>query len=449
MNMKKRLLYPLTILFFVVAVIFIFIRFKNREQRTTSYEFKERKYQLANTEEYTKTRQRANELKLALQENPNDKKALLALSTIFIQEGRITGDHLYYDEAAMHYINQLLKADSNNFDGLTYKSILFLSQHHFAEGLAIAEKARQVNPYNAFIYGVLVDANVELGNYDAAVQNADSMMSIRPDIRSYSRVSYIREIYGDYPGAIEAMQMAAESGLPGDEGTAWARVQLGLLYEKTGDLLRAKMNYTIALDERLDYAYAYSGFARLACAEKNYTEAIKFYQKADSLVKDFSIKEELADVYEISGQNEKAVTISKRVVDDMSSIAEAAITDENIGHYSDRELAYAYLKVNNNDKALKHAIAEWNRRPKNIDVNETVAWVYYKMEKPEKSIQYITEALKTNNKNPVLLSRVGLIYAKLKDNAKAKLYLTEALKNKPNYTPTLKKEAEVALATLQ
>lgn len=446
--MKKSLLYPLLILFFAGAIVFIFLQFKNKESRVTSYEFKERKFQQASTQEYTNTRKRANELKLALQENPDDKKALLGLSTIFIQEGRITGDHLYYDKAAMHYINQLLKLDSNNFDALTYKAILFLSQHHFSDGLAIAQKAQKINPYNAFIYGVLIDANVELGNYDSAIMHSDTMMSIRPDIRSYARVSYIREIFGDYPGATEAMQMAAESGLPGDEGTEWTRVQLGQLYEKTGDLLRAKMHYTIALDERPNYAYAYSGLARLATAEKNYPEAIRLYLKADSLVNDFAIKEELSEVYTLAGQNDKSLSISKRVVDDMSKVAEAAITDENIGHYSDRELAYAYLKVNDNERALKHAIAEWNRRPKNVDVNETVAWVYYKMNQPDKSVKYITEALKTNSKNPVLLSRAGLVYLKLGDKAKAKSFLEEALKHQPNFTPSLKAEASAALATL-
>ena len=37
--------------------------------------------------------------------------------------------------------------------------------------------------------------------------------------------------------------------------------------------------------------------------------------------------------------------------------------DESIGHYSDRELAYAYLAVNDKDKALAHAMMEYNRRP--------------------------------------------------------------------------------------
>ena len=70
--------------------------------------------------------------------------------------------------------------------------------------------------------------------------------------------------------------------------------------------------------------------------------------------------------------------------------------DESIGHYADRELAYAYLLQNDNENALKHALAEYNRRPENIDVNETVAWVYYKMKAYDKALPYINAALKTN-----------------------------------------------------
>ncbi len=51
-------------------------------------------------------------------------------------------------------------------------------------------------------------------------------------------------------GAIAAMQMAVEAGYPGDEATEWARIQLGHLYENTGDLKSAEMHYTIALEER-------------------------------------------------------------------------------------------------------------------------------------------------------------------------------------------------------
>ncbi|MEJ7679229.1 MAG: tetratricopeptide repeat protein [Segetibacter sp.] len=446
--MTKKIIYPAMLLLFAVAIVFIFVNFRKKEKQATSYELKERNGQLAKSNEYIMTRASADRLKLAIEENPDDKKSQLGLATLYIQEGRITGDHMYYDGAAMQQVNNVLKNDPNNFEALTYKTLIYLSQHHFADGLEVAEKAKAINPYNAFIYGLLVDANVEMGNYTKAVANSDSMVSIRPDIRSYSRISYLREIYGDYPGAIDAMDRAVEAGLPGDEGTEWARVQLGHLYENTGDLKSAEMHYTIALDERPGYAYALAGMAHIATANKEYAKAIQYYLKADSLVSDYAFKEELVDVYRLAGQNDKAAALAQSVIANMNKDSKTALSDENIGHYTDRELAYAYLKINDNDNALTHALAEYNRRPNNIDVNETVAWVYYKQNKADKAAPYIKEALKTNCKNPVLLCHAGLIYAKAGEKVKAKSFLQQALKVNPNISDELKKESVQVMQTL-
>ena len=73
------------------------------------------------------------------------------------------------------------------------------------------------------------DAALELGQYERAVEAFQAMIDLRPDLASYSRVAYARELHGDLPGAIEAMQRAVNAGAPRTEGTNWARVQLGHL----------------------------------------------------------------------------------------------------------------------------------------------------------------------------------------------------------------------------
>ena len=444
--MNKKYIYPFILILFIASISFILIR--NKKQEEISYELLERKGSLSKKGEYLKTRAKAESLARIIEENPGDNKSRLALTTLYIQEARITGNYMYYDMATMQQLNAVLKKEPENFNALTYKALIYLSQHHFADGLAVAEKAKTINPYNAFIYGILLDGNVEMGNYTEAVNNAEKMVSIRPDLRSYSRISYLREIHGDYPGAIEAMKLAVDAGVPGDEGTEWARIQLGHLYENTGDLKNAEMHYAIALNERPDYAYALAGIAHIATANKDYAKAIDYYLKADSFVSDNVFKEELADVYKLAGQNDKSTIVAKAVIDNMNKDSKAGLTNDNIGHYSDRELAYAYLKINDNDKALTHALAEYNRRPDNIDANETVAWVYYNQNKADKALPYIKEALKTNCKNPVLLCHAGLIYAKAGEKAMAKSFFQEALKNKPNIPGEIKKESLQVMQTI-
>jgi tetratricopeptide (TPR) repeat protein len=445
--MKKRYAYFTLLFLFFATSAFVIYRFNKNVQKTKFYYLKERRAKLQN-DEWKETKKLWTKYETVTDQNPNDIKNRLALSMLYIQEGRITGDHIYYDAAALHYIHQILQIEPDNFDALTLQSLIELSQHHFTDGLNTALKAQSINPYNAFVYGLLVDGNVETGNYKAAVENSDKMVSIRPDMRSYSRISYLREIHGDYKGAIEAMQMAVGAGIPGDESTEWSRIQLAKLYEEAGDLKKAEALYNLSLSFRPNYAYALAGLGHLAMCAGNYQKAIDYYLKADSLVNDYSIKEQLTKLYILSGDKEKSKTYVDALIDGLTKDEKQGLDDENIGHYADRELAYAYLLENNYDKALQHAIAEYNRRPDNIDVNETVAWVYYKKDEAKNSLPYIEVALKTNCKNPALLAHVGLIYAKANQKRKAKMLLTEALQNNPDIDVELKKEAATTLQTL-
>ena len=436
--MKKGFIYFGLLAAMALVVGFVFA--KNKKQSSDLSLIKERSTKLAQAADWIPTKNKAEQLVAKIKANPADPKAKVELASLYIQEARVTGDHFYYDKAAMQLVNEALKQDSNNFEGLCFKSMIYLSEHHFTDGLKYAQIVQKVNPYNSFVYGLLTDANVELGDYKAAVASTDQMMQTRPDLRSYSRASYLREIYGDYPGAIEAMKMAVTAGYPGAEETEWCRVQLGHLYENMGDLKNAEIQYQTALVERPNYAYAYAGLGRLARTNKQYAEAIKNFVKADSLVEDYSFKDELIDLYAVSGDKDRSKEMSKQVLDKLSADAAGGAKDDNIGHYADRELAYVYIKTGDYDKAVEHAILEWNRRPENIDVNEALAWAYYKKGDAKKAAEYITTALKTNSQNPTLLSRAALIYQKSGDAAKAKELAAKAKANNAYVAPELAEE---------
>ena len=448
--MKKKQIYILfTVIFFVaIAGIVYSYNKKQKEKANTIYTLLERKGVAAQTKEWTEVKKQADDLIAALKLNPEDTKASLKLASLYIQEARETGNYVYYDMAAMRQINSVLATDPKNFNALVFKSLIQLSQHHFAEGLVTAREASAINPYNAYVYGLLVDGNVEMGNYDSAVVFADKMVSVRPDLTSYSRVSYLREIYGDYKGSIAAMKMAVETGGAGDEHTEWTRTQLASLHEKVGDFTKADSLYNYSLILRPSYPYALAGLARVALAANDYKKAIAYYEQADSLITDNSFKEELVEIYRLAGDTKKADATAKVVIENLSKDAEAGVKDESIGHYADKELAYAYLNINKIDKALEHAMLEFNRRPNNIDVNEAVAWVYYKKGDYAKALPYIKTAIRTNSKNPILLCRAGLIFDKAGDKAMAKTLLQQATTNNAYIGHNLKIETDTALKTL-
>jgi tetratricopeptide (TPR) repeat protein len=442
--MKKSRISLVSLALFVLAAGFVVIKYNRDEKNKAAYFYplKERKAALMQGEEWKQVQQNFADLMKVVGTNPDDIGARIKLAGVYIQEARVTGDYVYYDKAAMKYVEEVLEKDSLHFEALAFKSLLYLSQHHFTEGLAIAEKAKNINPHNAFIYGILTDGAIETGNYKMAIEHADKMISIRPDIRSYSRISYLREIHGDHDGAIEAMKLAVDAGLPGDEATEWARVQLAHLYEKTGDRMNAAMQYAISLDNRPGYAYAIAGQARMAMEQNKLSEAISLYMQADSIVNDYSIKEELADAYRLAGEKQKADSLVQWLINAMTADAKKGEKeDAGHNHNTDRELAHLYSKTGDTDKALKYALAEYDRRPENIDANETVAWVYYKKGDIEKALSHIATAFKTNSKDPVLLCHAGLIYNKAGDRVKSKAMLEQALQHDPVMTHELKAEA--------
>ncbi|MBK6997242.1 MAG: tetratricopeptide repeat protein [Lewinellaceae bacterium] len=180
----RRSLYALLTVFSLVFAAFIFV---NGKDKSAFPELKDRTGILANDPEWPTVKANYEKLLQELETKPEDKKTLLQLAKTFMQEGRVTGNFSYYNKAALDMVDLVLKKDPSHLEAICLKAMTFLSQHRFAEAKELAENARQLSPHYSFVYGLLCDANVELGNYTEAVASADKMVNTRPDIRSYSR----------------------------------------------------------------------------------------------------------------------------------------------------------------------------------------------------------------------------------------------------------------------
>src|SRR5262249_6255711 len=214
-----------------------------------------------------------------VRQNPEDVQSYAVLGAAYVQKARDTGDPTYYGKAQAVF-DQALKRDPQNVEALIGAGPRATARHQFREALQLGEQARAINPTVPRIYGVIADAQTELGMYDQAVQTLQTMIDMRPDLSSYSRVSYARELRGDLEGAIEAMQEAVTAGGPASENSAWVRVQLGNLYFAQGDLSRAEQDDQTRRTLLPDYVYAQAGLGRVRAAQGRLDEAIGFYQKA-------------------------------------------------------------------------------------------------------------------------------------------------------------------------
>lgn len=443
--MNRKLLYY-TFIGAVVALFVMILAFAKDPQTEGAVHPAPHRGTYAMSAEWLNTSEAIEGLKASLETNPEDVKAMVQLAQAYIQEGRNTGDHAYYDKAALELTTKILAIEPNNFEALCCEGTVLLSQHHFSEALETAKKANAVNPSSAFVYGMMVDAYVELGNYEEAVKTCDVMISTRPDIRSYARVSYLREIYGDIPGAISAMKLAVDAGYAGLEQTEWCRVQLGKLYEQIGAADSAKYCYELALYHRTDYAFALAGMARIEKANGNYPGAIVYLNKANAQINEYSFYEDLAELHRLNGNTMLADSAIQTAI---TMLGPGAVTNENIvghGHYADRELALVYAKNGNYGKAIEHAIHEYKRRPENIDIQESLAWVYYKAGYYYLAEYHMRNAMRTGKKNPETLMRAGLIRMKSGHDQTGKKLIAEAQGSKAFLDSDLLSEASVYIA---
>ncbi|WP_229216678.1 lipopolysaccharide assembly protein LapB [Dyadobacter sp. 3J3] len=386
----------------------------------------ERHGELSNAVEWPKTKEKVDELKKKIKDNPSDIKSRLQVVVIYLSEARITGEHPYYYPAVLKILNGVLSMDPKNFEALTFKSSVKMSQHQFSEARDLAEKARQINPSNAYVYGVLVDANVELGNYKEAVLMSDKMQELKPSLESYSRASYLREIYGNYPGSIAAMQLAVQAGLPGSEPQCWSKNTLGHLYETTGQLKEAEIQYQQILAMRPSYAFALRGQAQIYKARKEYDKALTELEKAAKIMPEFSFHEEMADIYALQGNAPKA---KQKYADVVKMLGE----DARSGHTVDLELCKLFTKTAQLDSALVYGLKEYSRRPQNIDVNHALAKVYFLEKNTAKAKQHIDIAMSTGSKDPEILQIASNIELAMGNKESGNKLIAQAKKVNPKF----------------
>jgi tetratricopeptide (TPR) repeat protein len=218
------------------------------------------------------------EARRRLAEDTADTAAGVRLAEILLRKARIETDASHAVEAEK-VLRLVLTHEPAEYSALKLLGAVLLSQHRFAEAADVARRAMTVNDRDAWNYGVLGDAFVELGRYDEAFASFDSMVRLRPDAASYARVAYAHELQGRLDEALRHMQMATEATSAHDpESIAWHHVQVGGLLFQMGRIDDAARAFA-----RADYAfpnhpYARSGLARVAAARGNYGRALELYR---------------------------------------------------------------------------------------------------------------------------------------------------------------------------
>ena len=332
---------------------------------------------------------------------PDDPKAIAALASAYLARVRETYDPSLYSRAG-ELLDRATELAPRDVDVAIVAGNLALSRHDFGTALRWGEIARSAAPARPAVYGVLADAYTELGRYDEAVEAAQRMVDLHPDLPSYSRVSYLRELHGDLDGAIDAMRRAVEAGAPRTEGTAWSEVQLGHLYFAKNDLVGAEQAYTRAVRRVEGYVFGIAGQARVRAERGDLSGAATLYEELLRRlpVPDFAIA--LADVHQRLGD-------TSRVAQDVRLVSAMQELLKSSGVRSD--IDFALFDADHDLRlpdALVTARAEYRVRP-SVTVAMTLAWTEYKNGQLVAASGHARDALRLGWRDPIALRRAERI----------------------------------------
>ena len=376
-----------------------------------------------------------------LRENPNDWQSYSQLGFAYLQKARETGDPSYYQKVE-EALGNALEHHSDDYATVSGMGALALARHQFHEALEWGERARQLDPERAYAYGVIGDAQIELGQYEEAIETLQTMVDLRPDMNSYSRISYIRELYGDIEGALEMMQSAADSGVPTSESTAWTRTQLGNLYFNSGNVEQAELEYVRTLSDRPGYVYALAGLGRVRAAQGKTDEAIEFLTEATNVMPLPEFVITLGDLYQTNNQPELAQRQYELV---------GAIEQLHKANGVDMDMEIALFNADQDkdlDANVQRARLAFANRP-SIHAADVLAWALYKTGKYEEAKFYSEEALQLGTRDALKLFHAGMIAYRLGENSRAQEYLEQALAINPHFSILYSTEAQATLDTLQ
>ena len=341
----------------------------------------------------------------------------------YLQKLRETGD---FDSVrrAQKLIEQALALEPGNYEALRLSNEVDLQWHRFAKVAENSRKLAATKPDDPRNWGTLGDAEMELGQYNAAADAYQRMVNARPGLASFNRVAWYRWVTGDRAGAIQMMERAVGSRSAVPENVAWCLVELGQMRFKSGQWSEAAAAYENALVFFPGYHRALAGMGQTLRAQGRVPEAIAAYKQAQAVIPLPEYAAALEDLYQRGGQKQEAAK-QAALIEMIAKMAEAN------GEKTNRTLALIWSDRGVHlDRALAMLQEEIKERP-DVYTYDALAWALYKNGRYEEAAQASAQALQWNTPEPMFWYHASRIAAAREDGAAERKYLQHARELNP------------------
>lgn len=372
----------------------------------------------------------------AVRRNPGRGRPLLQLAQLYVRKARESSDPGFYAQAD-ECVTEALRLDPDDLAALQVRGLVFMQDHRFADAKRLADRSLARAPQQPIFWGLLGDAEMEVGHYDQAERAYQRMIDLRPNLASYSRGAWMRWLLGDVDGALDLARRAVEAGSPrAPEELAWAIVQLGNLHLARGDAREANTHFEAALRAFPQYPPALDGRGRAKLAMGDARGAIEDLRAA---VEGSTTTEHLAhlgDALDASGSHDEARAVWARA--------------ERMGRRSDpRTLASLYAdQARETESAVALARTEVAARPDDVYSLDVLAWALLRAGRLDEAAVTVDRARRLHTREARFSFHAGMIAAAQGHREAAVTLLREALAWNAHFDRRGVEEATATLARL-
>jgi tetratricopeptide (TPR) repeat protein len=373
-----------------------------------------------------------------LRADPKDSGAWARFGDALMQKARESGDGGYYGRAERAF-RKALELNEKNVTAVIGLAWVTSATHEFEKSIEWANRAIALDPKRPEPYGLLGDAAVEMGDYEEAFDQYQSMLDRRPDLASYSRGAHLLYLTGNTRKAAWLMEKAIAAGGPYAENTAWCRAELAKMLWENGALLPAERVVKAGLKATPRNRHLLAMMGHIRASRRDYAGAITQLKKSVEIAPEHDTLVALGDLYALTGRRDDAEA-QYRAVEALHELHRSQ------GIRGDAKMALFYADQGRKlPEALRLAEEEWKIR-KNVAVADALAWTLHKNGRHEEAWKAMRRALAHNTPNARFLYHAGMIRAALGDKAGAQQYLYRALNLNPNFHP---RSAKLAADTLK
>lgn len=321
----------------------------------------------------------------------------IALAIAYVRRARETDDGSYLGKAEQT-LGRALSADPDNFEALKARVFILLSRHESAQALELATKINKRVPDDLTVRGYLVDANMDLGNYDDAVRETQWMLNLRSgSAAALSRGAGLRELHGDFAGALQWLHMAYDS-TPGaetaDRAVLLARIsRLQLL---AGNVMEAEKYATTALGIFPGHHEALRALAEVRLAQNRNDEAVKLLETRYAAAPRAAFLFALAGALDKAGKKDASAKA-------FAEFEQKALRESDAADNANHELVSYYTdRAHQPSQALRIATREIARRHDALTL-DSYAWALQACRDYASADVEIKKALAFGIKDPEIL----------------------------------------------